>query len=293
MSIWRKLDLLFATAAEERAFVHSIGLAHIGLSFGSFLFCVAWAALVIVMPANTSVYDNDNSLPAVIGSVAATCLQTIVLATWHYYGDARSLPLWVRDALVLLIMLGLLAIFSLPNRVGDYWSAHLDDTPSPGTNTGNVTCAKQNLIAEHLITTHNKLVFFGVLYMTCGFMRACWSWPLALAISTVGTVATSTAALPNVTRTTALTAPLIAWVFASAHERTLRRAQTSDLHNLHLQRLAQEKDGFLATMSHEMKTPLNGLLGFLQVRSVLITPWWSAALRAHLAKSPEAPQHQR
>ena len=78
---------------------------------------------------------------------------------------------------------------------------------------------------------------------------------------------------------------ILSWLSAASHERALRRALRSEQQNEQLQRLTREKDGFLATMSHEMKTPLNGLLGFLQLATNPIISSDSDAMHFHLTKA--------
>jgi hypothetical protein len=95
-----------------------------------------------------------------------TLLQTVALALSRTRRFDR-MPLWVVDATILMLSLSLLVVFAMPLRV-----LYGPALANPDKH-------------ENVIATYNKLVFFGVLYVVCGFMRCVWSLPLGIAVSIV------------------------------------------------------------------------------------------------------------
>ena len=145
----------------------------------------------------------------------------------------------------------------------------------------DASCSKKTLLAIQ----YARMIFVS-LVIGCGFMRARFAWVL-----TVVWALSVFQELPPLHITTEtyfdiLTLPFVSWLLAAAFERSSRerwvRARTitrqleeirnvSSLRdieqnrNRRLRERQRNQEQFLAAMSHELKTPLAGMIGMLRV----------------------------
>lgn len=145
------------------------------------------------------------------------------------------------------------------------------------------TCSHVDLLAIEFA----RVVFIS-LVVGCGFARARFSWVLALAWTSisVGSFVELVSSVGWDILTDLLLLPGVAWLLAAGSENARRelwqrqrivQAQIEELErvstareeeqrrNERLRELKCEQDRFLAAMSHELKTPLSGMIGMLHV----------------------------